>query len=251
MAKQKGIIKLKGTIGDITFYKTMDGHLARGKGGVDASRIQNDPNFQRTRENGEEFGRAGAAGKLLRTAYRIFLQNASDTRMVSRLTREMMTVIKADATSTRGQRNVLDGELEMLEGFEFNITEGSKTAIYALYSAMTRRVTGEARVLAPVFDPSVMVAYPNGATHLKFVAGGAEVDFENGTFNMVNSETGHFEIKPNVLANVDLNNGLTPNSTKPLFLIFGIEFFQDVNGVHYPLKNGAYNPLALVKVSGL
>ena len=32
MARQKGIIKLKGTIGDITFYKTQDGHLAREKG---------------------------------------------------------------------------------------------------------------------------------------------------------------------------------------------------------------------------
>ena len=52
MAKQKGIIKLEGTIGDITFYKsTQDGHLAREKGGVSADRIANDPNFQRTREN--------------------------------------------------------------------------------------------------------------------------------------------------------------------------------------------------------
>ena len=117
MARQKGIIKLKGTIGDITFYKTMDGHLARGKGGIEASRIQNDPNFQRTRENNSEFGRAGAAGKLLRTAFRTMLQTATDTRMVSRLTKDMVAVVKADATSIRGQRNVLDGELEMLEGF--------------------------------------------------------------------------------------------------------------------------------------
>jgi len=47
MARQKGIIKLKGTIGDITFYKTQDGHLARKKGGIDASRIKSDPAFQR------------------------------------------------------------------------------------------------------------------------------------------------------------------------------------------------------------
>ncbi len=33
MAKQTGIIKLKGTIGDISFYKSADGHLARYKGG--------------------------------------------------------------------------------------------------------------------------------------------------------------------------------------------------------------------------
>lgn len=59
MARQKGIIKLDGTIGDITFYKSQDGYLAREKGGVSADRIANDPNFQRTRENGQEFGRAG------------------------------------------------------------------------------------------------------------------------------------------------------------------------------------------------
>ncbi len=43
MATQKGIIKLKGTIGDITFYKTQDGNLARLKGGVEKNRILNDP----------------------------------------------------------------------------------------------------------------------------------------------------------------------------------------------------------------
>jgi hypothetical protein len=70
MARQRGIIKLDGTIGDITFYKSKDGFLAREKGGVPADRIANDPAFQRTRENGAEFGRAGKAGKTLRTAIR-------------------------------------------------------------------------------------------------------------------------------------------------------------------------------------
>jgi len=58
MARQSGIIPLKGTIGNITFYKTKAGHLAREKGGVDAGRIATDPAFIRTRENGAEFGRA-------------------------------------------------------------------------------------------------------------------------------------------------------------------------------------------------
>jgi hypothetical protein len=89
MAKQKGIIKLKGTIGDITFYKSKDGYIAREKGGVDAKRIANDPAFQRTRENGSEFGRAGKAGKTLRMALRTLLLNSSDSRMVSRLTQLM------------------------------------------------------------------------------------------------------------------------------------------------------------------
>ena len=73
MARQKGIIKLDGTIGDITFYKSKDGYLAREKGGIPADRIANDPAFQRTRENGAEFGRAGKAGRRRRLTLLVVL----------------------------------------------------------------------------------------------------------------------------------------------------------------------------------
>lgn len=57
-------------LGGMTFYKSQDGALVREKGGVSADKIANDPAFQRTRENGEEFGAAGIAGKVLRDAVR-------------------------------------------------------------------------------------------------------------------------------------------------------------------------------------
>ena len=121
MARQTGIIKLKGTIGGISFYKTSDGHLAREKGGVDGNRIANDPAFQRTRENGSEFGRAGKGGKLLRNAIRELLQNAKDKRVVSRLTKTLVAVTKTDTTNERGLRTLQDGNLSLLENFEFNL----------------------------------------------------------------------------------------------------------------------------------
>jgi len=40
MARQKGIIKLKGTIGDITFYKSGDGYMAREKGASMATELR-------------------------------------------------------------------------------------------------------------------------------------------------------------------------------------------------------------------
>ncbi|HEY1022135.1 MAG TPA: hypothetical protein VGE06_07465 [Flavisolibacter sp.] len=135
MAKQKGIIKLEGTLGDITFLKTADGYIAKEKSGVPAERIASDPAFQRTRENGAEFGRAGKGGKLLRNALRGVLQRASDGRVVSRLTKEMMRVIKADSTSQRGQRNVVDGEAELLTGFDFNLNAKLGATLHAPYTA--------------------------------------------------------------------------------------------------------------------
>jgi hypothetical protein len=103
MAKQTGIITLKGTIGSLSFYKNKFGHLAREKGGVDGERIKSDPAFQRTRENGAEFGRAGKASRLMRTALRTLLQNGKDGLVVSRLTTAMLKVIQANATDAREQ----------------------------------------------------------------------------------------------------------------------------------------------------
>jgi len=250
MAKQKGIIKLDGTIGGITFYKSQDGYLAREKGGVSADKIANDPNFQRTRENGEEFGRAGKAGKLLRNAIRAMLQNASDSRMVSRLTAEMVKVIQEDITNARGQRNVIDGEAELLEGFEFNISGKLGTTLYAPFTGTIDRVAGTLTANIPVFVPINMLAAPGGTTHFKIVSTGAEIDFENETFVMDNQATAILPWDATATAVINLANTVTANSTHPLFLALGIEFYQEVNGQMYPLKNGAFNPLALVKVSG-
>ncbi|PZX20139.1 hypothetical protein LX69_00593 [Breznakibacter xylanolyticus] len=251
MAKQSGIIKLEGTIGDITFYKSKDGMLARAKGGVDGDRIKSDAAFARTRENGLEFARAGSAGKLLRMAFRAQLMKAADNRMVSRLTKQMMVVVKADATSIRGQRNVLDGELELLTGFDFNLDGKLSSTLYAQYGATIDRVSGELEVTIPAFSPDSAIVAPEGATHFRFISAGASIDFEGNVFEAVTSQTGELSLSDGNIAAVTLTNTLTANSTHPLFLVLGIEFYQMVNGVSYSLKNGRYNALSLVSVSGL
>jgi hypothetical protein len=250
MAQQKGIIKLDGTIGGITFYKSKDGYLAREKGGVSADKIANDPAFQRTRENGAEFGRAGKAGKVLRTSLRALLQNASDSRMVSRLTTEMLKVVQADTTNTRGQRNVIDGEAELLQGFEFNINGKLGTTLYAPFTAAIDRATGALTVDIPAFVPIHMIAAPGGSTHYKIISAGVEVDFENETYVVDSQDTAIQPWDATATAAINLANAVTAASTHPLFLALGIEFYQEVNGQMYPLKNGAYNALALVQVSG-
>ena len=251
MARQKGIIKLQGQMGGVSFYKSQqDGFLAREKGGVDASRIQNDPSFARTRENSAEFGRAGAAGKLLRTSLRGLLINIADSRMTSRLTAEMVKVIRADATNIRGERNVIDGEAELLEGFEFNDNAKFYSTFFAPFTPAIDRAEGILQVDVPAYIPGNMIGAPQGATHVKLSAAGIEIDFEGGTYVMNMTSTPEIVLGPQNEAAVALSNAVTPASVHPLFVAFGIEFFQQVNGAFYPLKNGFFNALALVKIEG-
>ena len=252
MARQKGILKIKGTIGGMTFYKTSaDGHLVREKGGIEKSRIMNDPAFQRTRENGSEFGRAGRAGKILRTSLRPLLINSADTRMVSRLTQRMMKVIQADQTSDRGLRNVIDGEAELLVGFEFNLRGKLGTSLYAPFTSNIDRASGALTVSVPPFVPANMLVAPTGTTHYKMISAGAEVDFENESFVLANSETAILPWNAATSVAIAHTNNLPAASTKVLFLALGVEYYQEVNGSMYPLKNGAFNPLSLIAVSGV
>lgn len=251
MAEQSGIIPLKGTLGNITFYKSKDGYLARQKGTLTAKRIATDPAFQRTRENNAEFGRAGLAGKILRSSIRPFLQNASDSKMVSRLTREMLKVIQADATNTRGLRNVIDGEAALLEGFDFNIGGKLSTTFFAPFTATIDRVAGTLIIDIPSFVPANMVTVPGGTTHFRINSAGVEIDFEQKVYTLDSNSTADMLWDNLPAAVITLTNTITPASAHPLFLVLGIDFFQMVNGSLYPLKSGAFNALSLVKVAGI
>jgi hypothetical protein len=171
--------------------------------------------------------------------------------MVSRLTQAMIKVIQADVTNDRGLRNVIDGEAELLVGFEFNVGGKLGTTLFAPYVGTIDRASGEITVDIDPFAPLTMIAAPSGTTHFKIISGGAEIDFEAENFVVSSSETAILPWDANPTVTINQVNAVTANSTKPLFLALGVEFYQEVNGKMYPLKNGAYNPLSLVQVSGL
>ena len=248
MAKQTGIIKLKGTIGGISFYKTSDGHLAREKGGVDKSRIANDPAFQRTRENGSEFGAAGKGGKTLRNAIRILLQNAKDKRVVSRLTTELLKVVKTDTTNARGLRTIQDGNMSSLNGFEFNLNGKLGSTLFTPFTTAYDRASGDVSVDIAAFAPTVRIAAPNGTTHFKVVTGVSELDFANESSSFQNDETAILPYDAANTSAIGLTMSAPAGSTQPVIIVLGIEFYQEVNGQMYTLKNGAYNALSIVEI---
>ena len=248
MAKQAGIIKLKGTIGDIAFYKSADGHMARFKGGVDGKRIATDPAFQRTRENGVEFGRAGKGGKLLRNSMQVLLQQAKDPKVVSRLTTQLLAIIKTDATSERGERNLTDGELAFLNGFEFNANSPLSTTLAAPFSVSYDRATGAVGLVLEAYNPQVQIAAPTGATHYKLSCGVSELDFEAQTSLFKTVTSGILPYTNTEVAATDLDVSITADSTLSVVQALSIEFYQEVNGKMYALQNGAYNAMAVVQV---
>lgn len=249
MAKQIGIIKMKGKIGDLSFYKTKDGHLVREKGGVDAERIMNDPAFIRTRENGVEFGGAAKSGKLIRDAFRTLMMRSADGRVTSRLMRVMSNIRALDTTSARGERNVAVAIADpaakaLLKGFNFNSRSILGAVLYRPFAVDT--AAGEISIQGLV--PNLHVSFPVGATHISLSAALARVDFASGVYSVEVTNTSNLPINAtpaDVLLAV--SNAVTGTGTDMFLLL--VEFFQEVNGVQYSMNNGAYNALSIVDVA--
>ncbi len=249
MARQNGILKIKGTIGGMTFYKSQDGDLVREKGGVDGDRIANDPAFARTRENGEEFGSAGSAGKLLRDALRPMMLNAADGRVTSRITQLMTDALKLDTTSVRGKRTPAVGfngapGKALLKGFNFNISSILGSVLFKPYTVNTTTGVIGITGLVPLND----VAYPSGATHLSITGAMGNINFATGAVDVKLTNTMNMAISATPTT-MTLTPTAVPAGTGVKVFLLKVEFFQLLNGVQYGLKNGSYNALAIVEVA--
>jgi hypothetical protein len=245
MAQQRGIVKFKGSLDDLTFLKTKDGYEARLKSSLNKERIQSDPKFARTRENGREFGRAAKSGKLVRMAF-ADITTARDGRMISRLHKEMMFCLQADTTHDRGLRTVSDGDPLLLKGFDFNVAAPLSTVLKVIPTCTVDRPTGALDILLPAFVPTTSLSVPAGATHYKIVAGGAAVDFDAESFEADSSESGYLAITNVLSTPLTLSATVPVNSTLPIYQVLGIHFYQEMNGKKYALNSSNTDPVAIV-----
>ena len=248
MARLKGILKIHGTLDDLTFYKTQDGHLVKTKSSISKQRIMTDPNFQRTRENGSEFGSAASAGKLLRAAIRALLLTTSDNRITSRVTKVMTIVKNYDATSARGLRNVgvaisQAAAKAELKDFDFNIDSPLSSTLFKPFAI--NATTGVITITGLV--PSTDISFPIGATHVTVRGGWVKIDFAGNKAEIQLTNATNMAIS-NTATSVTLTPTAVPAVVGTGLFLLAVEFFQLVNGVQYTLKNGSYNSLSIVQV---
>jgi len=249
MAKNSSLIKVEGTLDDLTFYKGTDGYFVRTKGGVSKNRIMNDPAFARTRENGKEFGSIAGSGKLLRTALGPMVFRAKDSRLTSRLVKAMGQVKNLDTSSVRGERNVAEGltnatAIAVLEGFDFNARASFGSILNS--TVTVDDVTG--KISIATYNALEQMRSPEGATHFSLQAGFLSIDFATGGYELAQSPEEVYALE-NVLISPTLLPDTAPTLVGTKMHLVLIEFFQEINGVRYMLNNGAFNVLNLVKIS--
>ena len=258
MARQKGLMKYVGTIGDVRHFKIkgQQGFFAGMVGGPTAEQVNSAPEFERTRENMNEFGGCARAGKSVRTALSALMSKMADSQVTGRLTSIMKKINLEDGTEARGYRKVeISTQRNYLLGFEFD----KKLSINGVFNApydVTHTAGRESAdfIIAP-FNPADLISAPSGTTHFRLINALAVVaDFvynaTTGTYDpddIVNNELSIVEYSDYIPLNTAYA-GSTLTATLPgaptlganvtVIQCIGIEFFQEVNSNHYALNSG-------------
>ena len=235
MAKVKGIIKLKGTIGEINFYERKGVALSRkAGGGFNGKAIRTKESMVRVRENGSEFKGCMQSVQFFKMGLQPFLRSFKDGSLHERLVSLFTKLKDLDFVSARGSRTVFGG-LQSAAGQgllkNYVLTSGSRLEDVLHQKAVFDWTTGFS---IPDFEGK-RVSFPGGATHLALQIGYLSLDFETRTSSFSSSDTvyiGSAEVgtiaipAPALVAAEGLKVGVVL-----------VQFVQELNGIFYPLKN--------------
>lgn len=258
MAKQKGLIKYVGTIGDIRHFKIkgQDGYFAGLVGGPTAEQVNTAPEFERTRENMNEFGGSAKAGKSVRNGFSQLISKMADSQLTGRLTAIMKKINLEDQTEARGYRAIeISIQRNYINGLDFDKSISLNSILSAPYTITHTAGRDSADLNLAAFNPASFIIAPPGATHFRLINSLAVVsDFAyNGTigtyeatqpvFNELSATeySTYFDLNTLTPA-VALTSALAAPGALPtdvtVLQAVGIEFYQQVGANYYQFASG-------------
>lgn len=201
-------------------------------------RMKKDPAFERTRENNNEFGRAGEANKLIRHAFREAILPVADRYISGRLTKRMFRIILSDTERRRGKRIVTAKALPMLEGFNFNRVRSLGDTWYASYEVSFNLHTRLVDIHFPFFVPRTMVDTQSKADECWLTAAIAVIDFAGKKALFAQQESVFIEQNDTNTSSIHFALQAPKDNTHPVIVTLGVTF----------PAGKVYNAKAVVKV---
>lgn len=172
MARQESMLKYRGSLDGIRHYKIKgtSGNFAAYVPPISADRIKNGAEFERTRENMNEFGGCGAITKSFRAGIAPLLDRMADKRLTARITALMKKINIQDESEARGYRAILvSSKGSLLTKFAYNTAAQLRDVCVAplRFSHTDSRLS--ATLSVEPFPYKGVIKAAAGATHYRFV----------------------------------------------------------------------------------
>jgi hypothetical protein len=220
----------------------------RSKPGISSRDYKTRPSLARQRQAFGEISTTSIASAVWRKSIASLLEGAKDSKTHLRFNAAMYKVLSTDSINPIGHRRVENGNLQLLNRFEFNAFAALHTRLFVTDRCTINRAEGQCTWTIDSFQPTENIKAPAGASHFKLVSAGVEADFAKSVATANIAETAYLPLNELPTGEIQLRSTVTPNSNLPLFLVAGVQFYEQMNGEFYPLKDKKFNPLMILEV---
>src|SRR5690606_31547928 len=230
MARQKGIIKVKETLGGVNFYEAKGQYLARTAGGG----FNSDSNKKHAiiADWNSEMGATSTANAAFRRMFRNFILGYKDGSLPQRMQSLFMKIKDLDTDSVRGERRVGNGiahpyAKRLLGDFDFTPKRPNLLNGQLQFDWNTNILT--------VSDFDVRAAYiPKAADFMGLQLMGVLFDFH--TLGHVSHQSDFLELPPDYAANsFTLSVPALPDGPGTRIVFLRVGYYQQVAGINYLL----------------
>jgi hypothetical protein len=230
MAKNQGIVRLRGSIDGVTYSEGVNGRLSRSKSSLNKAKMDANPKYEVLRLIQHELGLFSKFGSLMRSGIQNELARVKPYRGVQRLNKILIQIKNEDTVHRMGERTVGEGlESEkgraLLKNFDFY----GKTTVTALIDKELLLDPDTGVITIEKFNPVEDVIAPKNVTHLQLRSLVIGLDEGNGIAAVRRSEEVYLPLEVGSADVVLDPNGL-PNVDRHLLFVVQLLFYKEVNG---------------------
>jgi len=251
MARQDGNIIIRGSLGNLTFRRTKHGAIVQVKSKLNKEQFMTDPRFKNSRGSSNEFTIAGKGAGTLTRMFGAAIEHCCDNLVQSRLTRRLQKVIYADEVSKKGERNLLMGDIKLLNDFWWNRNVHISTILGVRWKLNVDRETGEVTFHIPSFLPKKALRGGSAPSHYRIIASTAEVDWRESDRVAEMEMTDYLEWNKKVSEPFNPVLKITKGSKVPIVSCLAIRWYVKVAGEMNELRDMRYNTAGIVGVDVL
>lgn len=196
--------------------------------GLTAERVKEDPAFAKTRKKAKEFGRAIQFAQKLGG---ILTQATGIRKIMPRLTGRIVKVMQGNTTGMQEGETLVEGDWQMLEGFEGNPQQPWKEVISYPYQCRYNREQQEITVHFPAHKPAACMQNNGETTHYRIRLIVIKVD-EAGQVSLVaRVQSTLLPYKPITIPQLNLTASLIGTGRRLYIAVLHLQWYK-------PGKNG-------------
>lgn len=219
MAIQNGIIKINGQLGDLVFYK-------RGTKDVVRQKAAHKQQTEASKKSSRDFGTASRNAAYIRKAFAPLVKLYAYGDLLNRLNKRFIEIFKTIPTERAGDKKLIDGNIALLKGFEFNSSK-ALDQLWLRETDLRIEPDGLVKLILPKCEIKALLKPHPKATEARLQVMGFHFDLDG---------TGGYEIMEVNDLVIPLNNMHFPKTAltlhlnhqgdKALIFAMGISFFS-------------------------